>query len=1051
LFIQVFREVSDGGKENEILKQLSFRQRQLLILIILIIVPMAIGLSISLPSSRGSIIQHMTTQLETVADLKTIQVEQWLKQGHDAALLISNHDDIQEVLNILQTATSPEVRVQAQSNLSTEIEVVTSIFSHIESVSILHPTEGQVLHSTDPGEVGRVRRDEDYFRYGQQGLYVSPVVYSRGSETPALVVSAPIQDEDDELLAVATVEMNLTDLETAFSSHAGLGSTGRAYLVDALGFYVTLPPDFEGSLLRTIAKSKGVSRALAQQTGNDTYLDPRGVQVAGVYRWLPESRLGLLVEMEETELTGQIMSTWMLITLSILGTLVLAIVAARSLTNWLVTPLEQIVVTARALQSGDFSHRASPGGPDEIGQLSAAFNEMADSLQYAQESLEQLVEQRTAELRTANEILKQEIAERKQAEEEGQRLADVVKNMQVGLHLFHLEDINDDRTLRMVATNPAAAQITGVAREEVLGKTLDENFPGLRERGMPQLYANVVRSGKPVELGEVNYGDERVRQGVFSVKAFPLPNNHVGVAFENITQRKQAEEALRESQKQYQILFNSMLDGYAMHEIICDDNGTPIDYKFLNINPAFERFTGLGREIIGKTVLEALPMIEQYWIDTYGKVALTGESIRFENYSQELESWFEVVAFSPAEKQFVTVFQDVTERKQAEKALQEYSERLEEMVEERTVELSESEEKFRRIFEASPIGIELYDAGGSLLDANQACLATFGISDIAEVKGFNLFEDPNVSDEVKEKLYQGEIARYEVLFDFEKVKKLGLYNTYQTEPIYLDVLITPLIPVRKETPGGYLVQLQDITGRKKTEQALRDAQEKLVRKEKLTVLGQLAGSVAHELRNPLGVLNNGVYFLNMILSDADETTKKYMEMISSQIRKSDKIVSDLLSFSRTRLDERAEREEVDVSGLVAQVLVEQPSPEQVAVSNQIDPDLPPVFVDPQQMEQVLTNLVTNAYQAMPEGGKLTIRVKEEKNHVRLSVADTGCGISEEHMAKLFEPLFTTKPKGIGLGLAVCKNLVEANKGRIEVESMVGEGSTFKVYLPLVPF
>ena len=242
---------------------------------------------------------------------------------------------------------------------------------------------------------------------------------------------------------------------------------------------------------------------------------------------------------------------------------------------------------------------------------------------------------------------------------------------------------------------------------------------------------------------------------------------------------------------------------------------------------------------------------------------------------------------------------------------------------------------------------------------------------------------------------------------------------------------------------------------------LRDAQEQLVRREKLAVLGQLAGGVGHELRNPLAVISNAVYYLNMVLSDADETTataREYLEMIASEVRNSGRIVSDLLDFSRTR---SPEREETAISELVAQVLEKQPPPEKVEVTTRIASDLPPVFVDPWQIEQVLVNLVTNAYQAMAEGGRLTIvadlieddsiRIPQSaiRNRlIRIRVSDTGCGIPEENMGKVFEPLFTTRTRGIGLGLALSRNLVEANGGRIEVESEVGKGSTFTVWLPV---
>ena len=240
----------------------------------------------------------------------------------------------------------------------------------------------------------------------------------------------------------------------------------------------------------------------------------------------------------------------------------------------------------------------------------------------------------------------------------------------------------------------------------------------------------------------------------------------------------------------------------------------------------------------------------------------------------------------------------------------------------------------------------------------------------------------------------------------------------------------------------YSEQLEEMVEERTKE--LLDTQEQLVRSEKLAVLGQLAGGVAHELRNPLAVMSNAVYYLSSIITDADETTREYLEMISSEVGNAEGIVSDLLDFSRTR---SLEREEVTASELVARVLEKRPSPEKVKVTTGIPPELPPVFVDPRQIGQVLGNLVANACHAMAEGGNLTISAQAEKKKVSLFIADTGCGISKENMEKIFEPLFTTRARGIGLGLAVSRNLVELNGGSIEVQSEEGKGSTFTVTLP----
>lgn len=233
-------------------------------------------------------------------------------------------------------------------------------------------------------------------------------------------------------------------------------------------------------------------------------------------------------------------------------------------------------------------------------------------------------------------------------------------------------------------------------------------------------------------------------------------------------------------------------------------------------------------------------------------------------------------------------------------------------------------------------------------------------------------------------------------------------------------------------------------------QELREAQEKLIRHEKLAVLGQLAGSVGHELRNPLGVINNAIYFLRLTQPEAPEIVREYLGIIANETRNADKIISDLLDFSRSKV---VEAEAISVAGLVQKTLERFPLPENIHARLELPADLPPVNLDVRQMTQVLGNLVVNACQAMPAGGDLVIGAQpsrpEAQAFVALTVQDTGAGIPPENLKKIFEPLFTTKPKGIGLGLAVSKKLVEANGGQIEVESEVGLGTVFTLSLPVV--
>jgi signal transduction histidine kinase len=165
---------------------------------------------------------------------------------------------------------------------------------------------------------------------------------------------------------------------------------------------------------------------------------------------------------------------------------------------------------------------------------------------------------------------------------------------------------------------------------------------------------------------------------------------------------------------------------------------------------------------------------------------------------------------------------------------------------------------------------------------------------------------------------------------------------------------------------------------------------------------------------------------------------------------SDKIISDLLNFSK---EVSADKKQVSIKEIVQRTLLRFPAPKAVDIHLDLPDDQPNIYADPLQMEQILGNLIVNAIQAMNDSGQLSLTsaLKEENGDkwVRIAVTDTGTGITPEKMMKLFEPLFTTKAKGIGLGLAVSKKLAEANGGWIEVESQVGKGSTFTLVLQVI--
>jgi signal transduction histidine kinase len=227
---------------------------------------------------------------------------------------------------------------------------------------------------------------------------------------------------------------------------------------------------------------------------------------------------------------------------------------------------------------------------------------------------------------------------------------------------------------------------------------------------------------------------------------------------------------------------------------------------------------------------------------------------------------------------------------------------------------------------------------------------------------------------------------------------------------------------------------------------LADAHEQLVRQERLAAIGQLASTIGHELRNPLGVLSNAVYLLRGDLGHTPgDAARRHLATAEREVSAATVIVSDLLEFARQRDPVFGD---VDVAALVHEVLAVLPPPTGVLVTADVDATVT-VRADRDQLRQLLLNLMSNAYQSMPEGGRVTVGAVSGGGVVTMWVTDTGLGIPGDVRARLFEPFFTTKARGVGLGLAVCSRVVEAHHGEIAVESSPGEGSTFRVTLPML--
>ena len=401
--------------------------------------------------------------------------------------------------------------------------------------------------------------------------------------------------------------------------------------------------------------------------------------------------------------------------------------------------------------------------------------------------------------------------------------------------------------------------------------------------------------------------------------------------------------------------------------------------------------------------------------------------------------------------------------------------------------LRESEKHYHTLLDGVPAGLNRTTPAGQILDANLALVEMLGYPDRETLLATNVADT-----------YADAEDRKQWLALMEDEGGVRGFETRMRKHDGAIIWVESNAHAARDADGRvlhyYEGSLEDITERKLAEEALReyserleemveertqelrDAREQLVRREKLAVLGQLAGGVIQDLRNPLGAISNAAYFLNMVTEEPEPEVKEMLEILEKEVRTSERIISSLLDFAHPK---PPIRRIVDVNEVVRETLSRAAVPDNVEVVSQLEEPLPTILADPDQLVQVFGNFILNAVQAMtlpsaagtPDGGRLVVKTSAgarlssaedsveptgvsgrgdpagRPQWVTVSFTDTGMGISEENMGKLFEPLFTTKAKGIGLGLPLAKTLVEGHGGSIEVESEVGKGSLFTMKLP----
>jgi len=600
------------------------------------------------------------------------------------------------------------------------------------------------------------------------------------------------------------------------------------------------------------------------------------------------------------------------------------------------------------------------------------------------------------------------------------------------------------RESKFMYVNPAYLAMHGLSNlAEIMGRPIYERVSAQsleesKERAYRRLHGQFVKE-------TYEYTGLRVNGSEFDALASVTRVNLVdGLAtigfFQDISELKHAQQEIRASEARYRNLFDNMLEGVALCQMVYED-GRPVDFIYLHINEAFSRLTGL-RNVEGKKVSDIIPGVNETnpeLFEIYGRVTLTGNREKFETYLPALKIWLIVSVYSPETGKFVTVFENSTARRQAENALKQSNEELEQRVRERTAELSD-------LYNNAPCGYHSLDAKGVFVRINDTELNWLGYT----------------RDEIVGKKKFTDLVTAESLLTFEEnfpgFIKRGWVNNLEFRVVCKDGSILPVLlsgTAVKDSEGNYLYSrstMIDNTEQKRGETARQETQKRL---EAANVeLEAFTYSVSHNLRAPLRAIDGFSRILSQeYAGDLDSEANRLLTVIEANTRRMDQLITDLLNLSRIS---RAglHFSDIDMTSLATSVFTEISTPEiRQEFSVQIDP-LPAANSDLNLIRQVWSNLLSNAIKYTRPKAERLIEVGGylEKDSLIYYVKDSGVGFNPAYTNKLFgvfERLHKAEEfEGTGVGLAIVRRIINRLGGLTWAEGKLDQGATFYFSLPV---
>jgi signal transduction histidine kinase len=515
---------------------------------------------------------------------------------------------------------------------------------------------------------------------------------------------------------------------------------------------------------------------------------------------------------------------------------------------------------------------------------------------------------------------------------------------------------------------------------------------------------------------------------------------------DEIQARQEAERQLKASEEKYRALFANMAKGFALGEPILDDQGRPVSYRLLEVNEAFFEQSGIPRDILGRPVREVLPHLEQTWIDRYGAVALRGQPNYFESYSADTRRHYEVHCFCPSTGRFAILFRDITEQRRIREALLDSEQRYKALFNNRT----------SAVAHLRVVADKDGKPGDYYFDAiNDQWERLMGLRREQVVGRLATEVFPGLREQEWDPVeHLGHIALEggEGIFDihFRPTRQWVSIYAYSPKRGECTVMFTDI--TERKTAEAEVFRLNaELDERVKQRTAeLQQANDALVKSN--IELQRFAYVASHDLQTPPRTIVGFSQILKANLKDClDRDNEMLLDQVIQATRRMHILIRDLLSYSRVE-SQAIPFQPVDSGEILQSVILTLSQSIQETGGQITHGQMPVVLGDPGQLAQVLQNLIENGIKYHgPEKPRIHVEAVRREEEWVFSVRDNGIGIAPRHFEKIFEVFKRLHSQhaypGTGIGLAVCRRVIERHGGRIWIDSEPGKGSTFFFSIP----